>query len=119
MQLPSNMLMASKHIRPSYYMGICMALWAVCSGCTALVQNYTGLVVARFFLGIAEAPCEFSHKTRNPGRADKSSLSRSIVSLVSFLYSQRDCYENCNSLYGKHLVYRLFWPHCGCHICDH
>ncbi|OAL40658.1 hypothetical protein AYO20_00394 [Fonsecaea nubica] len=28
MQLPSNMLMASKRIRPSIYMGFCMALWA-------------------------------------------------------------------------------------------
>ncbi|OQV04535.1 hypothetical protein CLAIMM_09398 [Cladophialophora immunda] len=56
MQLPSNMLMASKKIRPSIYMGCCMALWAVCSACTALVQNYRGLVIARFFLGVAEAP---------------------------------------------------------------
>jgi len=33
-----------------------MAGWAIVSGCTALVHNYTGLVVVRFFLGIAEAP---------------------------------------------------------------
>ncbi|EXJ68578.1 uncharacterized protein A1O5_08372 [Cladophialophora psammophila CBS 110553] len=56
MQLPSNMLMASKRVRPSIYMGCCMAVWAVCSACTALVQNYRGLVIARFFLGVAEAP---------------------------------------------------------------
>jgi len=33
-----------------------MAVWAVVSACTALVQNYAGLVVCRFLLGITEAP---------------------------------------------------------------
>ncbi|KAL1874749.1 hypothetical protein VTK73DRAFT_226 [Phialemonium thermophilum] len=56
MQLPSNMLMASKHIRPSIYMGVCMALWGVISGLTAATHNYIGLLLVRFFLGIAEAP---------------------------------------------------------------
>ncbi|KAK6189670.1 hypothetical protein LQW54_013033 [Pestalotiopsis sp. IQ-011] len=34
----------------------CMAAWAMVSALTAIVHNYTGLVVVRFFLGIAEAP---------------------------------------------------------------
>lgn len=38
-------------------MGICMALWGVVSGLTALSTNYVSLVVLRFFLGIVEAPC--------------------------------------------------------------
>lgn len=33
-----------------------MAIWAVVSACTGLVQNFTGLVICRFFLGITEAP---------------------------------------------------------------
>lgn len=33
-----------------------MLVWAVVSGCTALVQNFGGLVACRFFLGITEAP---------------------------------------------------------------
>jgi MFS family permease len=33
-----------------------MAAWAVVAACTALVKNYTGLVLVRFFLGVAEAP---------------------------------------------------------------
>lgn len=32
-----------------------MAVWGVVSACTALVQNFNGLVVARFFLGFMEA----------------------------------------------------------------
>jgi MFS family permease len=56
MQIPSNMLMSSSKIRPSLYMGACMAAWAVVSACTALVKNYTDLVLVRFFLGVAEAP---------------------------------------------------------------
>ena len=57
MQLPSNMLMASNRVRPSVYMGICMALWGVVSGLTAATHNYIGLLLVRFFLGVAEAPC--------------------------------------------------------------
>ena len=58
MQLPSNMLMASNKIRPSFYMGACMALWGIVSGLTAVTHNYTGFLLVRFFLGVVEAPCE-------------------------------------------------------------
>lgn len=33
-----------------------MMAWAVVSGVTALAQNFTGLLLTRFFLGITEAP---------------------------------------------------------------
>ncbi|KAJ5103812.1 hypothetical protein N7532_004341 [Penicillium argentinense] len=56
MQIPSNMLMSSKKVRPSLYMSVCMGCWAVVSACTALTKNYVGLVAVRFFLGITEAP---------------------------------------------------------------
>ncbi|TIA09460.1 MFS general substrate transporter [Aureobasidium pullulans] len=56
MQIPSNMIMATGKVPPSTYMGVCMMLWAVVSACTALVHDYKGLVLVRFFLGIAEAP---------------------------------------------------------------
>lgn len=52
MQIPSNMFMSSKKVRPSIYMGICMGAWAVVSACTALVHDYKGLVLVRFFLGV-------------------------------------------------------------------
>ncbi|CZT53117.1 related to putative tartrate transporter [Rhynchosporium secalis] len=54
MQVPSNMLITK--LRPSLYMSSWMAVWAVVSACTALVQNYAGLVVCRFLLGVTEAP---------------------------------------------------------------
>ncbi|KAK1996656.1 major facilitator superfamily transporter, partial [Colletotrichum falcatum] len=54
MQVPSNMLIT--RIRPGLYMSAWMLVWAVVSGCTALVQSYGGLVACRFFLGITEAP---------------------------------------------------------------
>ncbi|EXF84960.1 major facilitator superfamily transporter [Colletotrichum fioriniae PJ7] len=54
MQIPSNMLIT--RIQPGMYMSAWMLIWAVVSGCTALVQNYGGLVACRFFLGITEAP---------------------------------------------------------------
>ncbi|KAJ4192955.1 hypothetical protein NW767_010485 [Fusarium falciforme] len=54
MQVPSNMLITK--VRPGIYMSAWMLVWAVVSGCTALVKNYQGLLVCRFFLGITEAP---------------------------------------------------------------
>ena len=33
-----------------------MGLWGIVSGCTALVTNFKGLVICRFFLGFLEAP---------------------------------------------------------------
>jgi MFS family permease len=43
-------------VRPSYYLGGAMMLWAVMSMVTAASKNYTGLLLTRFFLGITEAP---------------------------------------------------------------
>ncbi|KAJ9635070.1 hypothetical protein H2199_008556 [Coniosporium tulheliwenetii] len=42
--------------RPSHYMGIAMMLWAVVSALTAVVKNFHGLLLVRFFLGVTEAP---------------------------------------------------------------
>lgn len=41
-------------IKPGMYMSSWMAIWAVVSACTGLVQNFGGLVACRFFLGITE-----------------------------------------------------------------
>ncbi|CAI6334312.1 unnamed protein product [Periconia digitata] len=54
MQVPSNMLIT--RVKPGMYMSAWMIIWAIVSACTGLVQNYEGLVVCRFFLGITEAP---------------------------------------------------------------
>jgi MFS family permease len=42
--------------KPSYYMGACMALWAIVSGLTAVCHDFVGLLLVRFFLGVTEAP---------------------------------------------------------------
>ncbi|KAH6877712.1 major facilitator superfamily domain-containing protein [Alternaria rosae] len=55
-QIPSNMLMSSKKVRPSLYMALCCSVWGCVAALTALVKNYTGLVLVRFFLGFVEAP---------------------------------------------------------------
>lgn len=54
LQIPSNLLLT--RVRPSLYLPICMALWGVVSGCTALAKDFKGLVICRFFLGFLEAP---------------------------------------------------------------
>jgi MFS family permease len=51
MQIPSNMLLSSRKVRPSIYMSICMMVWAIVAALTAVIHNYTGLVIVRFFLG--------------------------------------------------------------------
>lgn len=33
-----------------------MMLWAIVSGLTAVANNFVGLLLTRFFLGLAEAP---------------------------------------------------------------
>ncbi|KAB8263700.1 major facilitator superfamily domain-containing protein [Aspergillus pseudonomiae] len=54
MQLPSNLLLT--RVRPSLFLGITMAIWGVISACQAATHSFTGLVLARFFLGFVEAP---------------------------------------------------------------
>ncbi|KAL5345470.1 hypothetical protein ACLOAV_009843 [Pseudogymnoascus australis] len=80
MQVPSNMLITK--VRPSMYMSGWMAVWAIVSACTALVQNYGGLVACRFLLGITEAPFY-------PGATYVLSIfytRKEIASRIAFLY---------------------------------
>lgn len=43
-------------VRPSLYISIWVLVWSVVSASTAAAQNYSQLIVIRFFLGIVEAP---------------------------------------------------------------
>jgi MFS family permease len=82
-QIPSNLLMASKKVRPSLWMSGFMFAWAAVSACTGAVQNYTGLIVVRLLLGITEAPFY-------PGAIYLLSLfytRREIATRISILYS--------------------------------
>ena len=51
-EIPSNILL--KRFRPSRWLGLCMFLFGLVTLCQGLVQSYSGLLAARFFLGIAE-----------------------------------------------------------------
>jgi hypothetical protein len=54
-QVPSNILL--NYIgRPSLYLGTATVCWGLVSTLTSQVQSYRGIVAARFFLGIVEAP---------------------------------------------------------------
>jgi sugar phosphate permease len=51
-EIPSNMAM--KRFRPSIWIPSIMVAWAVCTTLMGIVQNYTGLMICRSALGIAE-----------------------------------------------------------------
>jgi MFS family permease len=51
-EIPSNMAM--KRFRPSLWIPSIMVAWAVCTTLMGIVQNYTGLMICRSALGIAE-----------------------------------------------------------------
>lgn len=54
MQIPSNMFI-NRIPRPSLYLSIVMLVWGLLSTVTGTVQDFTGMVVVRFFLGFVEA----------------------------------------------------------------
>ncbi|KAJ5642855.1 uncharacterized protein N7484_005362 [Penicillium longicatenatum] len=53
-QVPSNMILNILS-RPSRYLCACAATWGVISAATGSVQNPTGAIMCRFFLGCVEA----------------------------------------------------------------
>ncbi|KAG2350971.1 MFS general substrate transporter [Suillus weaverae] len=55
MQVPGNMFLHWLE-RPSVIIPSCMLAWGTISVLTGITTNYTGVLVARFFLGFAEAP---------------------------------------------------------------
>ncbi|TNY21946.1 putative MFS nicotinic acid transporter Tna1 [Rhodotorula diobovata] len=58
LEVPSNILL--KKIRPSRFIPTIMIAWGIVMTLMSLVTNYTGLLIARFFLGLTESalfPC--------------------------------------------------------------
>ncbi|KAJ9091478.1 hypothetical protein QFC20_007618 [Naganishia adeliensis] len=53
-QVPSNLILS--RVRPSLYLSGFVALWGAVSMSTALADNYTHLIIIRFFLGVTESP---------------------------------------------------------------
>lgn len=52
-EVPSNLLL--KKWRPSIWLPTIMVAWGIVMTLMGIVQNYTGLLIARIFLGVAEA----------------------------------------------------------------
>ncbi|ORY57839.1 major facilitator superfamily transporter [Pseudomassariella vexata] len=52
-EVPSNLLL--KKLRPSRWLPFIMVAWGTVMTLMGIVQNYRGLMAARFFLGVAEA----------------------------------------------------------------
>lgn len=51
-EIPSNIMM--KRTSPSLWLCIIMTAWGVCMTCMGLVKSYTGLLIVRMALGLAE-----------------------------------------------------------------
>ncbi|KAF2490958.1 MFS general substrate transporter [Lophium mytilinum] len=51
-EIPSNMLL--KKLKPHIWLPSCMFLFGLTTVCQGLVQNYSGLLATRFFLGLFE-----------------------------------------------------------------
>ncbi|KAL8685880.1 MAG: hypothetical protein Q9224_005630 [Gallowayella concinna] len=52
-EIPSNVLL--KKLKPHLWLSVCMFLFGLITICQGLVQNYSGLLATRFFLGLAES----------------------------------------------------------------
>jgi MFS family permease len=50
--VPSNLVI--KYFKAGYYLPALLIAWGIVSMCTGFVKSYAGLLVARFFLGLAE-----------------------------------------------------------------
>lgn len=53
LEVPSNIVL--KKMKPSYWIAILLLSWGTCMTLMALVNNYSGLLAGRFFLGVTEA----------------------------------------------------------------
>ncbi|KAL9624472.1 MAG: hypothetical protein Q9160_001435 [Pyrenula sp. 1 TL-2023] len=51
-EIPSNIIL--KRLKPHVWLSFCMFLFGLVTICQGLVQNFSGLVATRFFLGLAE-----------------------------------------------------------------
>lgn len=52
LEVPSNMVL--KVLKPSMWLSMLIIAWGTVTTLTGIVQNYHGLLVIRFFLGVTE-----------------------------------------------------------------
>ena len=51
-EIPSNIIL--KRLKPHVWLSICMFMFGLVTICQGLVQNFSGLIATRFFLGLFE-----------------------------------------------------------------
>lgn len=51
-EIPSNIIL--KRLKPHVWLSFCMFMFGLVTICQGLVQNYSGLIATRFFLGLFE-----------------------------------------------------------------
>jgi hypothetical protein len=112
------MLVSSAKVRPSLYIGVCMGAWAIAPACTALAKDYKGLVLVRFFLGVAEAPfCWFPHSTlREFDKILTRLRSRSALFTFFLLRPKGNCHADFDLIRWEHFRHIIRWPHCSCNF---
>lgn len=76
-----------------------MAAWAVVSALTAVAKDYKGLLLTRFFLGIAEAPYYPGMCIRRRIVVVDANWGRCSIHAQLFLHPQRNCHQNLNPLH--------------------
>ncbi len=122
MQLPSNLMLT--RVRPSLYLSIAMTIWGAISTAQSAVQSFSGLLVARFFLGFAEAPffpgavSSFFPPSRFTLRDECLDSQFTLIpdlSDVQLVYPWGDGSQNCLVLFWQLIsqcVWRSYWRWC-------
>ncbi|KAB5511617.1 major facilitator superfamily transporter [Coniochaeta sp. 2T2.1] len=80
-EVPSNLLL--NKLRPSRWLPLIMVAWGTVMTLMGIVQNYHGLLIARLFLGVAEADLF-------PGVAYYLTMCRAFSGLLAFGISKMD-----------------------------
>ena len=92
-------------LRPSLFLAGWMAAWAVVCTLTAVTHNYTGLLLTRFFLGVAEAPfwpglLYLLNVSWPIPLSQRRTTDRGMC--LDLLHPKRSCRQSCYSLQCQH-----------------
>ncbi|EXJ77837.1 hypothetical protein A1O3_08996 [Capronia epimyces CBS 606.96] len=104
-EIPSNIVL--KILRPSRWITLLVILWGTIIVCAGIVTNYHGLLIARIFLGVAEAGffpaatflvsewyCRFEVQTRMSVFFSAASMAGAFSGLLAYGIQQMDGIAN-------------------------
>lgn len=105
--------------KPRIYLPAVMMAWATVSACTALVQNYSGLVACRFLLGeLHRALSSFLSADYTSRLRGSTLLSRSFISTFHILHTQGVSFTHRHHVYRSSSIHRVLWVDRGSVLCD-